>query len=61
MAFTLISPAFEPNGEIPSRYTCEGENISPPLEWSGAPDKTESFVLTLEDPDAPDPAAPRMT
>jgi len=60
MTFTITSPAFEQNGEIPARYTCEGENISPPLNWSGAPDGTKSLVLIVEDPDAPDPAAPRM-
>jgi Raf kinase inhibitor-like YbhB/YbcL family protein len=60
MTFTITSPAFEQNGEIPARYTCEGENISPPLNWSGAPAGTESLVLIVEDPDAPDPAAPRM-
>ena len=61
MTFQISSPAFSPNGEIPARYTCEGENISPPLEWSGAPDGTKSYVLVLKDPDAPDPSAPRMT
>lgn len=61
MTFTISSPAFEANGEIPARYTCEGDNISPPLEWRGAPDGTKSFVLVLRDPDAPDPSAPRMT
>ena len=61
MAFTITSPAFDQDGEIPARYTCEGENISPPLEWSGIPAGTESLVLIVEDPDAPDPAAPRMT
>ena len=60
MAFTITSPAFEPNGEIPARYTCEGENVSPPLNWNGVPAGTRSLVLVVEDPDAPDPAAPRM-
>ena len=61
MAFTLTSTVFERNGEIPARYTCEGENVSPPLSWSGAPAGTQGFVLVLEDPDAPDPSGPRMT
>lgn len=49
----LISPAFEPNGRIPSEYTCEGENISVPLKIEGAPHKTVSFALVMDDPDAP--------
>lgn len=61
MTFRISSPAFDANGEIPARFTCEGENISPPLRWSGAPDNTKSYVLMLMDPDAPDPSAPRMT
>ncbi|MBI1397545.1 MAG: YbhB/YbcL family Raf kinase inhibitor-like protein [Betaproteobacteria bacterium] len=61
MDFRLTSGAFAPGGAIPSRYTCEGANVSPPLHWSGAPAGTRSFVFILDDPDAPDPAAPRMT
>ncbi len=61
MALELRSPAFEPNGEIPVRYTCDGQDVSPPLEWSGVPEGTRSLVLIVDDPDAPDPAAPRMT
>ena len=57
--FRLSSPAFAPNGAIPSQYTCEGADVSPPLAWSGAPDKTMSFALVVDDPDAPDPAAPK--
>jgi Raf kinase inhibitor-like YbhB/YbcL family protein len=49
----LSSPAFAPNGEIPSRYTCEGAEVSPPLAWSGVPDGTRSLALVLDDPDAP--------
>jgi len=60
MNFELISPAFPPNGEIPVIYTCDGKDISPPLEWKGVPPGTKSLVLIVEDPDAPDPAAPRM-
>ncbi len=54
---TLSSPAFEHNGSIPGKYTSQGENISPPLEWSEAPTGTMSFVLIVDDPDAPDPRA----
>ena len=61
MSLTITSTAFAPNGAIPSVYTCEGSDVSPPLAWSGAPAGTKSFVLIVDDPDAPDPAAPRMT
>lgn len=61
MAFTLRSPSFPPNGSIPSKYTCEGADVSPPLAWSEAPAATKSFALIVDDPDAPDPKAPRMT
>jgi hypothetical protein len=53
MAFVLKSPAFSHGEEIPTRYTGEGLNISPPLEWAGAPPQTLSFALIMEDPDAP--------
>lgn len=61
MNLTLHSPAFEANGEIPSVHTCEGQDISPPLSWSGVPDGTKSLALIVTDPDAPDPAAPQRT
>jgi Raf kinase inhibitor-like YbhB/YbcL family protein len=61
MALTLISPVFSHKGEIPKRYTCEGEDVSPPLSWSDPPQGTKSFALIVDDPDAPDPKAPRMT
>lgn len=53
MAFTIGSEAFKPGEPIPSRYTCDGENISPSLAWEGRPENTASFVLILDDPDAP--------
>jgi Raf kinase inhibitor-like YbhB/YbcL family protein len=61
MALTLHSTAFSHQAEIPPRYTCQGENVSPPLNWSGLPPGTRSLVLIVHDPDAPDPAAPKMT
>jgi len=61
MAFTLISQAFHDGGEIPRCYTCKGADVSPPLAWSGVPANAKSLVLIIDDPDAPDPAAPRMT
>lgn len=61
MAFTLSSDSFVADGEIPSRHTCDGEDISPHLKWSEVPDGTLSFALIVDDPDAPDPQAPRMT
>jgi len=57
----LNSTAFPPHGQIPSRYTCEGVDTSPPLAWSEAPAGTQSVALIVDDPDAPDPAAPKMT
>ena len=55
---TLQSPAFSEGAAIERRYTCDGTNVSPPLEWSGVPDGTASLALIVDDPDAPDPAAP---
>ena len=60
MAMTLSSSAFQQNGHIPSKYTCEGEDVSPPLAWEGVPDGAKSLVLIIDDPDAPDPKAPKM-
>jgi Raf kinase inhibitor-like YbhB/YbcL family protein len=57
----LTSSAFAPNMDIPSLYTCEGRDQSPPLAWSGVPAGTQSLALIVADPDAPDPAAPKMT
>ncbi|HET9985205.1 MAG TPA: YbhB/YbcL family Raf kinase inhibitor-like protein [Longimicrobiales bacterium] len=61
MALRIRSPAFEDRGDIPARYTCEGEDVSAPLEWSGVPDGTASLALIVDDPDAPDPRAPQRT
>ncbi len=60
MAFSITSSVFTDGGEIPSKYTCEGADPSPPLAWSGAPAGTKSFALIVDDPDAPDPKAPKM-
>lgn len=61
MAMMLTSTAFEDGAEIPVRHTCEGEDDSPALAWTGAPEDAKSFALIVDDPDAPDPAAPKMT
>ena len=61
MTLTLQSAAIRDGGEIPTKYTCEGADISPPLAWNGVPEGTRSLVLIVDDPDAPDPRAPRMT
>ncbi|UCH53259.1 MAG: YbhB/YbcL family Raf kinase inhibitor-like protein [Pseudomonadota bacterium] len=60
MALQLTSTAFKEGEAIPARCTCDEEDVSPPLAWSGAPDNTRSFALIADDPDAPDPKAPRM-
>jgi Raf kinase inhibitor-like YbhB/YbcL family protein len=57
----VTSTAFEPGGAIPAAYTCQGRDISVPLAWSGLPAGTRSLALIVDDPDAPDPAAPTMT
>ena len=61
MSLIVTTEAFSAGGDIPVRYTCEGANISPPLAWSGVPAQAKSLALVVDDPDAPDPAAPRMT
>jgi Raf kinase inhibitor-like YbhB/YbcL family protein len=61
MAMTLTSSAFSHFGKIPRKYTCDGEDISPPLSWSNIPQGAKSLVLIVDDPDAPDPRAPKMT
>jgi Raf kinase inhibitor-like YbhB/YbcL family protein len=55
----LSSPAFEHEFEMDRRFTCEGRDVSPPLAWTDPPPGTRSFALLVEDPDAPDPAAPK--
>ncbi|MGD0642684.1 MAG: YbhB/YbcL family Raf kinase inhibitor-like protein [Roseiarcus sp.] len=55
----IESSAFAPGAEIPVRYTGEGEDVSPPLAWSGVPPGAKSLALIVDDPDAPDPAAPK--
>jgi Raf kinase inhibitor-like YbhB/YbcL family protein len=59
MPLTLTSPAFTHNGALAIKYTCEDDDVSPVLAWSGAPEGTRSFTLIVDDPDAPDPAAPK--
>jgi hypothetical protein len=59
MALTLRSSAYADGDSIPARFTCVGDDISPPLEWSGVPEGTRSLVLLIDDPDAPDPKAPQ--
>ncbi len=54
----LTSSAFDANCDIPRRYTCEGLDVAPPLHWSGVPAGAASLTLIVDDPDAPDPAAP---
>ncbi len=59
MAISLTSPVFAHMGAIPRNYTCQGKDISPALKWSGLPNGTKSVALIVDDPDAPDPAAPK--
>jgi hypothetical protein len=61
MTLQLTSTAFTHGGAIPARYTCQGQDVSPPLAWRGVPERARSIVLIVDDPDAPDPRAPRMT
>lgn len=61
MTLAITSPAFGDSKSIPARFTCEGDDISPPLEWAGVPDGARSLALIVDDPDAPDPAAPKRT
>jgi len=61
MPLSIRSTAFADGAEIPIRHTCEGADLSPPLAWSDLPAEARSLALVVDDPDAPDPAAPRMT
>jgi len=60
MPLAITSRAFTHNGPIPIGYTCESDDKSPPLAWSGVPERTRSLALIADDPDAPDPMAPKM-
>jgi len=57
----LTSPSFEVGGEIPRRHTCQGEDVSPELAWADVPAGAKTLALVVDDPDAPDPAAPKTT
>jgi Raf kinase inhibitor-like YbhB/YbcL family protein len=59
MPIRIDSPKFDNGGAIPSAYTCEGADASPPLSWSGVPAGTKALALVVDDPDAPDPRAPK--
>jgi Raf kinase inhibitor-like YbhB/YbcL family protein len=61
MKLSLKSTAFTQGGNIPATYTCEGDDLAPPLAWEGVPPGARSLVLIVDDPDAPDPLAPKMT
>ncbi|MFZ4537149.1 MAG: YbhB/YbcL family Raf kinase inhibitor-like protein [Propionivibrio sp.] len=58
MGFTLVSESFRDNNMIPARYTCDGWDMSPPLFWTRPPERANSLVLIVDDPDAPDPETP---
>ncbi len=60
MSLRLTSPAFTHEGTIPAQFTCDGQDVSPELKWDGIPTGTKSLALIVDDPDAPDPAAPKM-
>ena len=60
MTLRLTSTAFSDHQAIPRKFTCEGEDVSPQLVWSGIPTGSKSLALIVDDPDAPDPAAPKM-
>lgn len=61
MSLAITSSSFSHDGIIPARHTCDGPDISPALTWTDIPDGTKSLVLIVDDPDAPDPAAPKRT
>lgn len=58
MAFLMVSQAFQMQGAIPTQYTCEGQNTSPPISWSNLPNNAKSLALIMDDPDAADPKDP---
>ncbi|MFT3848960.1 MAG: YbhB/YbcL family Raf kinase inhibitor-like protein [Propionivibrio sp.] len=58
---SIASSAFAPDEPIPRLHTCQGRDVSPPLTWAGVPEVAKSLVLIVDDPDAPDPAHPRLT
>jgi Raf kinase inhibitor-like YbhB/YbcL family protein len=55
MSIQISSDAFSPGSTIPVRYTADGDDVSPPLKWSGVPENTRELALIVEDPDAPQP------
>jgi Raf kinase inhibitor-like YbhB/YbcL family protein len=57
----ITSTTFAEGQPIPQKYTCQGQDISPSLKWTNAPADTKSYALIADDPDAPDPRAPKMT
>lgn len=61
MPLTIDSPVFHQQDSIPVVYTCEGRDLAPPLRWQGVPANAKSLVLIVDDPDAPDPSAPKLT
>jgi len=61
MAIKISSPAFEQGAAIPAEYTCDSTDTAPELRWSAGPASTKSYALIVDDPDAPDPRAPKMT
>ncbi len=61
MSFALTSSAFSHDGSIPAKHTCDGKDVSPALRWAGIPPGSKSLALIVDDPDAPDPKAPKMT
>lgn len=61
MTLRMTSSSFEHETEIPAKHTCDGSDVSPLLAWSGVPEDAKSLALVIDDPDAPDPRAPKMT
>jgi len=61
MPMIITSQSFAHDCMMPARHTCDGANISPQLAWTGMPSGTKSLALIVDDPDAPDPASPKMT